>query len=313
MRQFMKKLVSLLSAIFASVSIFAQSQSINIEFGGRSYELNLSQNKTAEIFAKNLDRKSLSMTKYGGFEFYSYTSLDYDKSDATISAYKAGRIYYNLNFQAISVAYADHSIGSAKAVEIGEFADKSICDALKNLSNGSVFVFKKSESATAVSKKSSVVSSNSKKLVIYYSLTETTAKLAKRIADETGADLFWLDCTIPYSKNMNECDRESKADIKNGVHRELASVPNLSGYDVIFVGTPVWSDDMANPVETFLLQADLSGKTVVPFCTYWSSGRDLTLKRICDLSKGAKFLDGIGQAHAQTADISSWLKKIGLK
>ena len=155
--------------------------------------------------------------------------------------------------------------------------------------------------------------SGSKKLVVYYSLTETTAKLAKRIADEIGADLFRLDCKVPYSKNMNECDRESKADIKNGVHRELASVPNLSDYDVIFVGTPVWSDNMANPVETFLLQANLCGKTVVPFCTYWSSGRDSTLRRISDLSKGAETLDGIGQAHAQTADVSSWLKKIGLK
>ena len=306
----MKKIFSLLFAFFASVSIFAQSQNINIEFGGKSYELNLSQNKTAETFAKAVDGKSLPMTKYGGFEFYSYTALDYGKSDATTSAYKAGRVYYNLNFQAISIAYTDHSIGSAKAVEIGEFSEKSVCDALKNLSNGSVFVFKKSESPAVASSKSL---SDSKKLVVYYSLTETTAKLAKRIADESGADLFRLECKVPYSKNMNECDRESKADIKNGVHRELVSIPNLSSYDVIFVGTPVWSDDMANPVETFLLQANLRGKTVVPFCTYWSSGRDSTLRRISDLSKGAETLDGIGQAHAQTADVSSWLKKIGLK
>ena len=305
----MKKIFSLLLAIFAGAGIFAQSQIINIEFGGKSYELNLSQNKTAETFAKTVDGKSLPMTKYGGFEFYSYTALDYDKSDATTSAYKAGRVYYNLDFKAISIAYDDHSIASAKAVEIGEFSDKSVCDALKNLSNGSVFVFKKSE-AEMTSAKSLA---DSKKLVVYYSLTETTAKLAKRIADESGADLFRLDCKVPYSKNMNECDRESKADIKNGVHRELASVPNLSSYDVIFVGTPVWSDDMANPVETFLLQADLRGKAVAPFCTYWSSGRDSTLRRISELSKNAKTLDGIGQAHAQTADVSSWLKKIGLK
>lgn len=312
----MKKLVSFLFVLFAAAAIFAQSkntQKMSVEFGGKSYELNLSQNKTAEFFAEKVNGKNLSMTKYGGFEFYSYTALDYGKSDSSTSAYKAGHVYYNLNFQAISVAYADHSIGSAKAVEIGEFADKSVCDALKNLSNGSVFAFSLAESVAAVSEKSSSVSSGSKKLVVYYSLTETTAKLAKRIADETGADLFRLDCKVPYSKNMNECGRESKADIKNGVHRELASVPDLSGYDVVFVGTPVWSDDMANPVETFLLQADLRGKTVVPFCTYWSSGRDSTLKRICDLGKGAKTLDGIGQAHAQTADVSTWLRKIGLK
>ncbi len=300
----MKKLISLLLALFASVGIFAQSQSqkMSVEFGGKSYKLNLASTKTAETFAKSMGGKSFSMTKYGGFEFYSYTALDYDKDDATTSVYKAGRVYYNLNFQAISVAYDDHSIGSAKAVEIGKFADKSACNTLKNLSNGSIFSFKKSESVAAASAKSL---SDSKKLVVFYSLTETTAKLANRIASESGADLFRLECKIPYSKNMNECDRESKADIKNGVHRELASVPNLSDYDVIFVGTPVWSDDMANPVETFLLQADLRGKTVVPFCTYWSNGCDSTLRRISELSKGAKALEGIGQAHAQTADVFS--------
>ncbi len=147
----MKKLISLLLAIFASACIFAQSQSqkMSVEFGGKSYELNLASTKTAETFAKSVGGKSLSMTKYGGFEFYSYTALDYGKSDATTSVYKAGRVYYNLNFQAVSVAYDDHSIGSAKAIEIGEFADKSACDALKNLSNESVFSFKKSESAAA--------------------------------------------------------------------------------------------------------------------------------------------------------------------
>ena len=149
----MKKLISLLLAIFSTVGIFAQSQSqkMSIEFGGKSYELNLASNRTAETFAKSVGGKSLSMTKYGGFEFYSYTAIEYGKSDATTSVYKAGRVYYNLNFQAISVAYDDHSIGSAKAVEIGEFADKSACDVLKNLSNESVFSFRMSESVAAIS------------------------------------------------------------------------------------------------------------------------------------------------------------------
>lgn len=150
----MKKMFLILFVLFAVASVFAQSkntQKMNIEFGGKTYALNLSKNKTAEIFAKTVNRKSLSMSKYGGFEFYSYTALDYGKSDATTSAYKAGRVYYNLDFQAISVAYADHSIGSTKAVEIGEFADKSVCDVLKNLSNISVFAFSLAESVTSAS------------------------------------------------------------------------------------------------------------------------------------------------------------------
>ncbi|WP_298739111.1 cyclophilin-like fold protein, partial [uncultured Treponema sp.] len=115
----MKKLFSILFVLFAAAAIFAQpkdTQKMSVVFGGKSYELNLSQNKTSEAFAEKVNGKSLSMTKYGGFEFYSYTALDYGKSDSSTSDYKAGHVYYNLNFQAISVAYADHSIGSAKAV-----------------------------------------------------------------------------------------------------------------------------------------------------------------------------------------------------
>ncbi|MDY2617111.1 MAG: hypothetical protein SOV76_11250 [Treponema succinifaciens] len=54
-------------------------------------------------------------------------------------------------FQAISVAYADHCIGSTKTVEIGEFADKSVCDVLKNLSSRSVFAFTLAESVASAS------------------------------------------------------------------------------------------------------------------------------------------------------------------
>lgn len=300
----MKKMVSLLCALLAAAGSFAQSQKISVEFGGKSYELNL---------AKTVGGKSLSMEKYGGFEFYSYTALDHDAGDATTSMYTAGHVYYNLNFKAISVAYDNHNIGSGKAVEIGEFADKSACDVLKNLSDKSIFSFRKAQSISAVSNRSGKNLSGAKKLVVYYSLTETTAKFARRVADETGADLFRLECKVPYSRNTGECGRESKADKENGIRRELVSVPNLSEYDVIFAGTPVWSDGMANPVETWLLSASLHEKTVIPFCTYWSSGRDSTLRRIAELSNGAHVLDGIGQAHAQETDVSSWLKKIGLK
>lgn len=155
--------------------------------------------------------------------------------------------------------------------------------------------------------------SSSKKIIVYYSLTETTARLAENIASECGADLFRLECKVPYSTGMGEAGRESKSDKENGVHRELLAVPDLSSYDVVFVGTPVWSSGAANPVETWLLSADLRGKKVVPFCTYWSTGKNETLNEIAKLCAGAEILEGIGQAHSQSVDVSSWLKKIGLK
>lgn len=151
---------------------------------------------------------------------------------------------------------------------------------------------------------------NSKSLVVYYSLTETTAKLAERIANETGASLFRLETKKPYSKSMTTADKESKEDIKNGVHRELVKIPDLSNYDTIFVGTPVWSSDMANPVETWLLQADLKSKTVIPFCTYWGRGNEITLQHIKVLAeeRGAKTKNGLSQIHGETADVKTFVK-----
>ncbi len=172
------------------------------------------------------------------------------------------------------------------------------------------FVAILSISVAAFAQSSAQITSNSKSLVVYYSLTETTAKLAERIANETGASLFRLETKKPYSKGMTTADKESKEDIKNGVHRELVKVPDLSNYDTIFVGTPVWSSDMANPVETWLLQADLKGKTVIPFCTYWGTGNEITLQHIKVLAeeRGAKTKNGLSQIHGETADVKSFVK-----
>lgn len=159
-----------------------------------------------------------------------------------------------------------------------------------------------------------LISANAKSLVVFYSLTGTTKAMAEQIAEETGSDIFELQLENPYSLNGTKCSDESKADRKNNTPRKLKSVPDLSKYDTIFAGTPVWNDYVANPLETWLLseQKNLAGKTVVPFCTYWSSGNKQTLKAIGELSTSKKVKEGLSQAHRQKADIKNWIKKIGL-
>lgn len=153
-----------------------------------------------------------------------------------------------------------------------------------------------------------------KSLVVFYSLTGTTKAMAERIAEETASDIFELQLVNPYSLNGTKCSDESKADRKNDTPRKIKSVPDLSKYDTVFVGSPVWNDYVANPVETWLLseQKNLAAKTVVPFCTYWSTGNKETLKAIGDLSSSKKVREGLAQAHGEKANIKSWIKKIGL-
>lgn len=155
----------------------------------------------------------------------------------------------------------------------------------------------------------------SKTLVVYYSHTGTTEKLAKRIASATNADIFRLELVKPYSANSQECSTQAKEDAKNNVYRELKAVPDLSKYDTIFIGTPVWSGDVCRPLLGFLVSQNeksgiYKGKTVIPFLTTWSSGAETTLQTIVDLTKDANHLEGIAQFHGETVDVDAWLEKI---
>lgn len=131
----MKKFVLFLCALFCGAAVFAKS--VNVEISGKVFQLKLSETGAAESFVSAATGKSIDMSRFGGFEFYSYTTLNASSADERTSFYKAGHIYYNLDFKAVSVAYADHDLGSYKAVEIGEFADKSVCSFLKEFSGRS--------------------------------------------------------------------------------------------------------------------------------------------------------------------------------
>ena len=87
-----------------------------------------------------------------------------------------------------------------------------------------------------------LISANAKSLVVFYSLTGTTKAMAERIAEETGSDIYELQLENPYSLNGTKCSDESKADRKNNTPRKLKAIPDLSKYDTIFAGTPVWND-----------------------------------------------------------------------
>lgn len=93
---------------------------------------------------------------------------------------------------------------------------------------------------------------NAKSIVVFYSLTGTTKSMAEQIAKETDSDIFELQLENPYSLNGTKCSEESKADRKNNIQRKLKAMPDLSKYDTVFIGSPVWSNDLANPVETWI-------------------------------------------------------------
>lgn len=166
----------------------------------------------------------------------------------------------------------------------------------------------------------------SKTLIVYYSRKgenywngsiKTLSKgnteiVAEMIADFTGGDLFEVDTVKAYPADYYACIDAAKKELREGARPELKNtLDDLDGYDIIFVGYPNWWGTMPMAMFTFLEQADLSGKRILPFCTNEGSGMgssERDLKKIC---KGADVARGLSihgaEAASSRSKVESWV------
>ncbi|EJX02697.1 flavodoxin, partial [gut metagenome] len=118
--------------------------------------------------------------------------------------------------------------------------------------------------------------SNQKVLVAYFSATGNTARAAQKIAAATGGDLYAITPAQPYNEAdldwRNEKSRSS-VEMNNPKARPAlgGNAPDISSYDVIFIGYPIWWDLAPRIILTFIESKDWQGKTVIPFATSGSS------------------------------------------
>lgn len=109
-------------------------------------------------------------------------------------------------------------------------------------------------------------------LVVYFSKSGNTRTVAHYIAYETGGTVAQISAVESYSEDKNANMERAEFEFKNKIRPEIVcDVSDLSGYDVIFVGYPLWCGHAPAPVLTFLESYDFSGKTIVPFVTYGGS------------------------------------------
>lgn len=114
-------------------------------------------------------------------------------------------------------------------------------------------------------------SGNSKILVAYFSATGTTQRVAERIVELTGADVYRIEAAEPYAENPYDDSDRIQGEAYNDLRPGVANLPEsevMAGYDTIFVGSPCWWHQPAMVVCTFLEAYDLTGKTIIPFFTY---------------------------------------------
>ena len=113
-------------------------------------------------------------------------------------------------------------------------------------------------------------------LVAYFSASGVTKRAAEEIAAETGADLYEIVPAQPYTRaDLDWTDRSSRSTLEMkdpGCRPEIAEEADVSGYDVVFVGFPVWWYVEPRIVDTFLESRDFSEKSLIPFATSGGSG-----------------------------------------
>lgn len=139
--------------------------------------------------------------------------------------------------------------------------------------------------------------------------------MAQEIANQTGADLFRIEPTVPYPTDYTECTEVALEERDNDARPAIAdNVENWELYDVIFIGSPVWWHTAPMIIATFAESYDFSGKTVVPFCTYSATYRDETLARIAELTPDAAHLTGEGltSGRINAENVGTWLREIGV-
>ena len=156
----------------------------------------------------------------------------------------------------------------------------------------------------------------SKKLVAYFSASGVTASLAKNLAAAIGADLFEIEPVIRYAKtDLDWTNKKSKSSVEMNDKSSRPAVAkklgNMSEYDEVFVGFPIWWYIAPTIVNTFLEGYDLAGKTIIPFATSGGSGMGETNEYLANSCKGAKLVEGkVLRRNACADELKKWAEEV---
>jgi flavodoxin len=143
----------------------------------------------------------------------------------------------------------------------------------------------------------------------------STQYVAQLIQKQTGGDLFRIETVTSYPRQHDALLQYAEQEQKNGVHPDMKTkIQNLSDYDTIFVGYPIWWYKMPMVLYSFFEQYDFSGKTIIPFTTHGGSRFADSLSEIQRLQPNATLItDGLAVSRGDVADddtpgdVSKWL------
>ena len=157
----------------------------------------------------------------------------------------------------------------------------------------------------------------SKKLVAYFSASGVTEKMAKTLAEVTGADLFEIQPAVPYTTAdldwMNKKSRSSVEMSNPDSRPEIGNkIPDMGQYDTVFVGFPIWWYVAPTIINTFLESCDFTGKKIATFATSGGSGMGKTDSILKKCAPNADWKEGKRFGSADKNALKAWAESQGM-
>ena len=152
-----------------------------------------------------------------------------------------------------------------------------------------------------------------KMLVVYFSGTGNTKALAQTIAETANADIFEIVPEVPYTSadlnyNNDNCRANQEQNDPSARPSIANKIENIDEYDTIFLGYPIWWGTMPKIINTFLDTYDLSGKTIMPFCTSGGSGISTSVSAIRNACSNSEVKEGLrGSASSSNTQVQTWI------
>lgn len=159
-----------------------------------------------------------------------------------------------------------------------------------------------------------------KSIVVYFSCTDNTKKIAEYVAESADATIYRIEAADPYTfadLNYNNAESRTSKENRDATARpEIAGeLPALDEYDTIYIGYPIWWGQAPKIMYTFVENYNLSGKTIIPFCTSASSGIGTSATNLQKVATGqATWMDGQRFSGSSSKEqVEKWVMEMDLK